>query len=155
MALILGAGAAGVWNVFQELGEGSDSDEGGAPAPAPPSEFPVGPVPDPDARFRHTCGSATGDGSELTRTGYRFTGKTTVVNTGNIGVEVMVRAVWRLSPGRTIAEPRVVRVPFDGKRRIDFLFPTTAESISAHRAVTAVDNCTASVKLLDTFGPAH
>ncbi len=83
-------------------------EEEAAPAEEPDPEPAA--QPDPEGSIEGTYDYVLGDFT-LTESGYRFVADATVINEGNVGIEVKAMAVWFLSGGDKIKEVRRCACP--------------------------------------------
>lgn len=160
-AFILGAlaGAGGSSDIEPTANVASSEEEEDVADDEPEPTFeeeeelepPPPPAPDPKADYSHTCDYLLGDFSE-SPTGYRFVADAKIENTGNIGVEAKVTAIWQQAGAPAIKSEKTVEIPAGGRKRVRFTEVATQDQIDLHQSLGYGKLCRVKVTLLDTFG---
>lgn len=118
-----------------------------APAPAP------APTASPDARYTSSCDYVLGDFTENTSHGFRFIGRASMHNTGNIGVVVVVKASWVQVGTHNVVRTKRVRLPRGGRKVVNFTVPVSSNQLDAIQAgQDAGSICHVKSTIVNEFG---
>lgn len=110
----------------------------------------------PNATFANNCRYVLGDSTTNPRTGFRFVATSTITNTGNIGVEVDVRADWAQGDAEPVSETKRARVDWRQKVTVKLSVPVTRREIDLmRRHAGPAPKCKVDASIVATYGPLH
>jgi hypothetical protein len=90
----------------------------------------------PDVSYSSSCQDdyplvfQTGDGSEMTHTGYRFVAEVDLYNDGGAPGRVRVKMTWLFFGGGSTSMTKTVEVRAEGHRKVGFVQPSTQAEVS-------------------------
>jgi hypothetical protein len=133
-------------------GQDQPPEEEAAPVDEP-TEEPAA-QPNPEGSIEGSCDYVLGDFTE-TESGYRFVADATLINEGNVGIEVKAIAVWFLSGGDKVKATKSLRVPYGKSKRTGFSVIATQDQIDLHQSLGFdTETCKLNAQITDTFGKA-
>jgi hypothetical protein len=116
--------------------------------PTPSSTPTPGEIISPDLNTSTSCSVTAGKYPTMTK-GVRFTARSTVVNRGNIGAAVVLKATW--TGHAVVHRAQTISVGYGKKVKVTFNAPTSGSEASAFRA-NGVSRCGVTVKVLSFLG---
>jgi hypothetical protein len=113
-------------------------------------------LPDPKAEYSRSCDYVLGDFSENTSTGFRFIAGSDIDNTGNVGIEVELKATFKQLGSDPIVITKKGKVPWNESRSLNVTKPVSQDQIDLIQAAQdAGDICSVEVSINSTFGDPH
>jgi len=148
--LLTGCGTEGSGTITTAGGAGSTAAEpSGTSAPDV--------SPQPDGKFTHSCDMLLNSDFNSSITGW-LVADAELRNTGNIGINVNVKAVWKQAGSGPIIKVKHVRVGYGHHRAIHFKVPITQGQVDAYQSAPGYFNnsaCGVNATIISNFGRTH
>lgn len=120
-----------------------------------PSFTPTPPAtPDAKARYTQSCDYLLGNFTD-TAQGFRFIARTTIHNTGNVGAVIVAKASWVQVGSKDVTKSKIVRVPWHGRKVVNFSVVVNQDAIDKIQADTGLNNCHVKATIIKAYGQAH
>ena len=111
----------------------------------------------PDGKFTHSCDMLLNSNFESSVTGW-LVADAELRNTGNVGITVNVKAVWKQAGSNPIVRVKKVRIGYGHHRAVHFKLPITQDQVAAYQSAPGYfTNGACSVKgtITSNFGRTH
>ncbi len=116
------------------------------------------PAPEPNGKYNvHECNYVLG-AADFNTGGYpnaRAIASTTVRNTGNVGIVLVVKAHWDVTGGPSIVQTRTERISYSASKRISFSVLIGNRLDALQTAAFQSNWCGVKATITNTFGPTH
>ena len=135
----------------------SASGGGSASTAEPSGTTEPAPAPNPDGKFSHSCDMLLNSDFESSVSGW-LVADAELRNTGNVGITVNVKAVWKQAGSNPIVRVKKVRIGYGHHRAVHFKLPITQDQVAAYQSAPGYfTNGACSVKgtITSNFGRTH
>jgi hypothetical protein len=139
------------------LTTGTAASGGTASTAEPSGTTEPAPTPSPDGKFTHSCDMLLNTDFNSSTMGW-LVADAELRNTGNIGINVNVKAVWKQAGSGPIIKVKHVRIGYGHHRAIHFKLPVTQGQVDAYQSAPGYFNngaCSVSATIISNFGRAH
>ncbi|HET7171890.1 MAG TPA: hypothetical protein VFI18_09670 [Gaiellales bacterium] len=133
------------------------SDTAAASTAEPSATTDPAPAPDPDGKFTHSCDMLLNSDFESSIAGW-LVGDAELRNTGNVGIKLNVKAVWKQAGSNPIVKVKKVRLGYGHHRAVHFKLPVSTGQVDAYQSAPGYFNdnaCSVNATITSTFGRRH
>jgi hypothetical protein len=112
------------------------------------------PAPDADGKFTHSCDMLLNSDFESSVSGW-LVADAEVRNTGNVGIKLNVKAVWKQAGSNPIIKVKRVRLGYGHHRAVHFKLPVSTDQVDAYQSAPGYFNdnaCSVNATITTTFG---
>jgi hypothetical protein len=115
------------------------------------------PAPNADGKFTHSCDMLLNSDFESSVSGW-LVADAELKNTGNVGVKVNVKAVWKQAGSNPIVEVKKIRLGYGHHRAVHFKLPLSTDQVDASQSAPGYFNdnaCSVNATITSNFGRVH
>jgi hypothetical protein len=130
---------------------------GAASTAAPSGTTEPAPAPAPDGKFNHSCDMLLNSDFESSVSGW-LVADAELKNTGNVGINVNVKAVWKQAGSNPIVKVKKVRLGYGHHRAVHFKVPISTDQVDAYQSAPGYFNnsaCGVNATITSNFGRTH
>lgn len=130
-------------------GTASTAEPSGATEPAP--------APNPDGKFSHSCDMLLNSDFESSISGW-LVADAELKNTGNVGIKLNVKAVWKQAGWNPIVKVKKVRLGYGHHRAVHFKVPISTDQVDAYQSAPGYFNdsaCSVNATITSNSGRTH
>jgi hypothetical protein len=115
------------------------------------------PAASPDGKFTHSCDMLLNSDFESVVSGW-LVADAELKNTGNVGIKVNVKAVWKQAGSNPIVKVKKVRLGYGHHRAVHFKVPISTDQVDAYQSAPGYFNdsaCGVNATITSNFGRTH
>jgi hypothetical protein len=130
---------------------------GGASTAQPSGTTEPAASPQPDGKFTHSCDMLLNTDFNSSTSGW-LVADAELRNTGNIGININVKAVWKQAGSNPIVKVKHVRIGYGHHRAVHFKLPITQGQVEAYQSAPGYFNdnaCSVNATITSNFGQVH
>lgn len=135
----------------------SASGGGSASTAEPSGTTEPAPAPSPDGKFTHSCDMLLNSDFESSVSGW-LVADAELKNTGNVGIKLNVKAVWKQAGSNPIVNVKKVRLGYGHHRAVHFKVPISTDQVDAYQSAPGYFNdnaCSVNATITSNFGRVH
>ena len=155
--LLTACGSDGAGTLTTVTVTSGPSAPGGGSTAEPPGTTEPAVSPEPDGKFTHSCDMLLNSDFNSSVTGW-LVADAELTNTGNIGINVNVKAVWKQAGSGPIIKLKHVRLGYGHHRAIHFKVPIGTGQVDAYQSAPGYFDgrgCSVAATIISNFGQAH
>jgi hypothetical protein len=123
----------------------------------PPATTEAAPTPNADGKFTHSCDMLLNSDFESSVSGW-LVADAELRNTGNVGIKVNVKAVWKQAGSNPIVKVKGIRLGYGHHRAVHFKLPISTDQVDAYQSAPGYFNdnaCSVNATITSNFGRVH